>query len=123
MKVVQNVLAVLVILGLSAGLAFAKKPPEAGDPKKPKEPEPLVGTLLKVDGQNLTLQTRGGKGSGEVTVVTDNNTQFQVKGKTAAITDLKVGHELVVTPPTGTAQKVVVADEPKKPKKKKDSKK
>jgi hypothetical protein len=123
MKFTRTFVAVALVLGLSVGLAYAKKPDTTPKPKK--EPEPLVGTVLKVDGPKIVIQTRG-KTAGEVTVVTDAKTAFEVKGKTAAITDLKPGQQVVVTPPTGTAQKIVVAEDGKgkgKGGKKKDDKK
>jgi hypothetical protein len=120
MKTVRALLAFVLALGLSAGVSFAKKP-DSG-PKPPKPPEPLVGIVLKVDGPKIVIQTRG-KTAGEVRVVTDANTKYEAKGKAAALTDIKPGQEVVITPPTGTAQKVVVADEPGKKKKKKDDKK
>jgi hypothetical protein len=119
MKPIRALVAFVVALGLSAGVSYAKKPDTT--PKPPKPPAPLVGIVLKVDGPKLVIQTRG-KGAGEVNVVTDANTKFEAKGKAAALTDIKPGQEVVITPPTGLAQKVVVADEPGKKKKKKADK-
>jgi hypothetical protein len=117
MTAIRAFVALGLILGLSSGLAYAK--PKNGEPAAPKkEPAALVGTVLKVDGTKIVLQTHG-KAAGELTVLTDANTQFEAKGKSAAITDIKPGHEVVVTPPTGTAQKVVVVEDPKKGGKKK----
>jgi len=117
MTAIRAMVALALVFGVSAGLAYAK--PKNGEPAQPKkEPAALVGTVLKVDGTKIVLQTHC-KAAGELTVQTDANTQFEAKGKAAAITDVKPGHEVVVTPPTGTAQKVVVVEDQKKGGKKK----
>lgn len=117
MTAIRSVFAFVLVSALSVGLVYGK--PKAGEPATPKkEPTAVVGTVVKVDGAKIILQTRG-KSAGELTVLTDAKTQFEHKGKPAAITDIKPGHEVVVTPPTGTAQKVVVVEEDKGGKKKK----
>ena len=117
MTAIRNMLAVCLIVVLSGVLAYAKA--KGADPAEPKkEPTAVVGTVLKVEGPKITLQTRG-KGAGELTVVTDAKTQFEAKGKPVVLADIKPGHEVLVTPPTGTAQKVVVVEDPKGKNKKK----
>lgn len=98
---------IVLALALSAGIAVGKDP--VSPPKPPKPPKPLVGTVVKIDGLKLIVHTRG-KQSGEVPVTTDAKTQFMVKAKPATLADIKLGHEVVVIPPTGVAQKVVVPD-------------
>ena len=115
------VLAVVVGVGMVQAKPKGATPPK--DPNQKKSAESIVGTVLKVDGQNNNLQTHG-KNSGEVTVTTDAKTEFEVNGAKSSLEKIKPGMQVVVTPPTGIAQKVVVSEEGKKKakdKKKKDA--
>lgn len=51
------------------------------------------GTISAINGDTLTLQTREG---GTVTVKTTDNTQVRIDGKTAKLSDLKVGDRIMV---------------------------
>jgi hypothetical protein len=122
----KRLIGVLMLTLAVAFTAFAKDKGATPAPGTEKKPAEVVGTVLKTDGSNLVVQTRG-KNAGEVTVVTDANTKFELKGNAAALKDIKPGMQVVITPVTGTAQKVVVADAGKKEKdkgkKKKDKEK
>jgi hypothetical protein len=118
----------VLMLGLAVGFTASAKD-KVGATPAPAEKKVLdvVGTVLKTDGPNLVVQTRG-KNASEVTVVTDANTKFELKGNAAALKDIKPGMQVVVTPNTGTAQKVVATEtltkkDKEKAKKKKDKEK
>ena len=107
MKRFTSLLALALVLALSAGVAQAGKGNKADKPAKAGKVDRkngVVGTVVKSDASSITVQTRGKKGA-EVTVAIDANTKFE--GVTAA-TDLKVGQHIIATPNTGTATKVVV---------------
>jgi hypothetical protein len=125
MKRFAGLLSFLLAVVIGVGFVQAKPkgatPPK--DPTQKKSAESIVGTVLKVDGQNINLQTHG-KNSGEVTVPTDAKTEFEVNGAKSTLEKIKPGMQVVVTPNTGIAQKVVVSEEGKKKakdKKKKDA--
>jgi len=113
----------VLMLGLVVGFSASAKDKGGATPAPAEKKVPdVVGTVLKTDGPNLVVQTRG-KNASEVTIVTDGNTKFEVKGNAGALKDIKPGMQVVVTPNTGTAQKVVateVATKKDKAKKKKD---
>jgi len=70
--------------------------------------KPLRGQVVKVDGTNLVIKT-GKKGEQkEVTVATDAKTVVTIEGKDGKLADLKAGQKVVVTPDTGTAEKIEV---------------
>jgi len=80
----------------------------------------LNGELVKTDGPNLILRvTKTGAAPAEMTVPTDEKTQFHfigalVDGKPQAphegkLQDLKPGMRLKVMPETGTAEKIMVS--------------
>jgi hypothetical protein len=66
-------------------------------------PKSLAGTVVKVDGANVTVKAA----DKEVVVATDENTAVTVDGKAAKVADLKAGMAVTVTPETGTATKIV----------------
>ena len=66
-------------------------------------PKSLTGTVVKVDGANVTVKAA----DKEVVVVTDENTAVTVDGAEAKVADLKAGMAVIVTPDTGTATKIV----------------
>jgi uncharacterized protein YndB with AHSA1/START domain len=111
-----------VTLGLALALtggafqAHAKKGDAQEKPKK--EAVGLVGIVLKVEAPHLIIKTFG-KTGGEVKVVTNSQTTYAIEGTPAKIEEIKPGHRVVVTPATGTAQKILVHDDLKKDKKKK----
>ena len=110
-------------LALATPATFAKKAPDPGKPNKPAKPAPTerVGLIKKVEPTQITLQTYG-KVPAELVIPVDAKTQIQVNGDTATLADVKPGMEAVVSPLTGTAQKLLAQKEGKK-KKDKDKKK
>jgi hypothetical protein len=88
-----KLLAVAVVLGLvSFCVAQAEQAPAS-----------LTGTVVKVDGANVTVKAA----EKEVVVVTDDKTAVTVDGKEAKVADLKAGMTVEITPATGTAAKIV----------------
>lgn len=125
MKRVSSVLAFGLTVALAACLVQAK--PKGATPAKPadapKKDPATVGLVLKVVENNITVQTYG-RNAGEVVVPTDAKTVIQFNGKAILVADIKPGMEIVATPNTGTAQKILVDDPAKaKPKKQKKEKK
>jgi len=102
-----------VCIGLSATFALAKP---GGPPSAKKQNEPIVGTVLKIDGTNIVIQTHG-KDAGEKTIPTDPKTVFELNGSASSLDKIKAGMEVAATPKTGIATKVVADAEPSKPKK------
>jgi hypothetical protein len=109
MKRLTAMLALALALSLTAGVAHAAKLNKAANPNKAakKAQKRVAGTVLKIDGMNIVVQTRG-KNGGEVTVTTDASTKFQVDGKEGTLSDVKAGVNIVASPSDGTAQKVIV---------------
>jgi hypothetical protein len=113
MKRLSALLAICI--ALSAASAHAAAPTG----KKPAS-DILVGTVLKVDGTNIVIQTHG-KDAGEKTIPTDPKTVFEIEGVAANLAKIKPGMEVAVSPKTGIATKVLADVDKKKPKKKKKS--
>jgi len=116
----------LTLLLALAPTTFAKKAPDGTKPSKPNKttkpaPTERVGLIKKVEPTQITLQTYG-KVPAELVIPVDAKTQIQVNGDTATLADVKPGMEAVVSPLTGTAQKLLAQKEGKK-KKDKDKKK
>jgi hypothetical protein len=113
MKRFWSVLALALVIALGAGSAFA-----AGKGNKPNKPNKadkqqhkgVAGTVTKIDGTSIIVQTRGKNGA-EVTITTDDKTKFEGVN---AIADIKPGMRVMATPDTGTAQKVIVREAGKK---------
>ncbi len=84
-------LALVAVLGM-VGFCVAEDAPKC-----------LAGTVVKVDGANVTVKVA----DKEVVVVTDEKTAVTVDGKEAKVADLKAGMAVTVTPDTGTAAKIV----------------
>jgi hypothetical protein len=102
MKTWTKVLAVLAILAMVSAVNAADDAP------KPKNNKGLRGKVVKVDGTNLVISS-GKKGEEkEVTVATDAKTVVTIEGKEGKLADLTAGQRVVVTPPTGTAEKIEV---------------
>jgi hypothetical protein len=125
MPAAARAVAIALLIALVVPAAHAK--PKAGEPPKPpkKKESVVVGILVKVEENKLVLETHG-KNAGEATVVTDKNTKFELEDAAATLADLKPGVQIVATPATGVAQKVVATkidkDKGKKKKKDKDKK-
>jgi len=111
MKRFSLLLVLSLVLGLGAGVAQAAKAakPAKADRQAKKDARGVAGTVIKVDGTNIVVQTRGKKG-GEVTITTDANTKFVVAGKDGTIADVKTGANVVASPMNGTATKVTVKE-------------
>jgi hypothetical protein len=116
MRHTTRILALTLTITLATASAQAKPkgatPPKDATEKKDKVAN-IVGTVLKTDGPKIVLQTHG-KQAAEVTVVTDANTHYELNGAVTALDKIKPGMQLVVTPATGTAQKIMITDQPKK---------
>jgi hypothetical protein len=120
-RLTGSLLLALALALIAPPVSLAK--PKDGEPPKPpkkKDPTTLVGILLKVEGTDLVLQTHG-KNASEITVKTDKNTKFELNDAAITLAEVKPGMQIVVTPPTGVAQKVVaekILPDKKKPKEK-----
>jgi hypothetical protein len=105
MKVWTKLFVVLAIVAMVSAVNAADAP------KK----KPLRGKVVKVDGTNLVINA-GKKGEEkEVTVATDAKTVVTIEGKEGKLADLHAGQRVMVTPDTGTAEKIEVPM-PKAPK-------
>jgi hypothetical protein len=127
MNRLTTLFSVGLILALSAAIVQAKAkgatPPK--DDTGKKDHTAIIGTVLKIDGVNIVVQTRG-KDAAEVTVITDSKTEFQLNTKTSTLEKMKPGMEVVVTPNTpntAPVAKVAATNDDKKSKSKKDKKK
>jgi hypothetical protein len=101
MKTWTKLFVVLAIVAMVSAV-------NAADPAKPKKNAGLRGKVVKVDGTNLVISS-GKKGEEkEVTVATDAKTVVTIEGKEGKLADLTAGQRVVVTPPTGTAEKIEV---------------
>jgi len=91
--------AVLCIVGVALAAEEAPK----------KAPRGIFGKIASVDGANIVVEKRVSRDSKEttkVTVVTDDKTEITLDGNAAKIGDLKEGMFVMITPATGTAEKV-----------------
>lgn len=107
MKRLITVIALALVLGLVAGNAEAAKGDKAAakGAGKGKAAGGVAGKVVKVDGTNLVVQTRGKKAA-EVTIATDADTVVEINGAKGALADLKAGMQVQATPNTGTAKKI-----------------
>jgi len=96
-KILRTLLAMGVVLGLTA-MALCQD--------APARPRGVFGTLVKVDGKNLVITTGRGDAAKEVTVATDDKTEFVVDAEPGKLGDLKPEMRIRATPDTGTATKV-----------------
>lgn len=97
MKILTTLLAMGVVLGMAA-MALCQD--------RPERPRGVFGTLVKVDGKNLVISTGRGDQAKEVTVATDEKTEFVVDAEPGKLADLKPEMRIMVTPEMGTATKV-----------------
>jgi hypothetical protein len=111
-KALKWVLVAVVVMGV-VGIAMAQD----GADKPKDKPKVLRGTVVKVDGTNVTILTRASKDAEakEVIVATDEKTKITIDGKEAKLEDLKKDIRVQVTPDTGTAVEIK-ARAPKQPK-------
>ena len=103
----MKTLKVLVVVALVVGLAGLVMSQDA--PARPaRAPQGVFGTVVKVDGTNIVVKqmARGGGEAKEVTVATDDKTEFVLDCEAAKLADLKAEMSVRITPATGTATKV-----------------
>jgi hypothetical protein len=112
MKIWTKLLAVLAVAMMTAAVPAEDKPAKGDKPakteKKAKKAAGVKGTVVKVDGSKLVISTGKKAEAKEVTVETNDKTVFMVDGQAAKLADLKAGQKVVITPETGTAEKVEV---------------
>lgn len=77
-------------------LLAAKKPP----------PTSFNALVIKLDGSTLLLSAADGNHFKQVAVQTNDKTQVLIEGNPGALTDLKPGQRVIVSPPSGTAAKI-----------------
>jgi hypothetical protein len=115
MKLVQNVVVALVVLGLAASLYAANAA------KKAEKKDTLTGVVVKVDGANVVVKARVAGEVKEITVATDAKTTVTIDGKESKVSALAEKMTIKVSPAKGTATKIEAktpkAKEPKPAKK------
>lgn len=105
MKTVRTLLVAGMVLTLT-GMALCQASGPAREPTS--RPAGVFGTLVKVDGTNLVVEARQrGAEPKEVTVPTNDKTQFVVDAEPGKLSDLKPEMRVMITPEAGTAEKVV----------------
>lgn len=103
MKTWSKLAAVLAVVAMVSAVYAA----DSATPK-PEKKKGLKGQVVKVDGTNLVINS-GKKGQEkEVTVATDAKTVVTIEGKEGKLADLHAGQRVVVSPDTGTAEKIEV---------------
>ena len=114
MKLASKLFASLLALSLAAPVLAAdkaeKKPekkPEAGAAAEKPKAKGVRGTVVKVDGDKLTIKV--GKDGKETVIATSKETKVKIEGKEATLADLKEGQMVNVSPAEGTALTVNVA--------------
>ena len=115
MKTLATLAAALLVFGL-AGLAEARD--HAGKRAHAGKHDALRGNVQSVaaDGKSLVVTHKGTT----VTVTLDASTQIRLKtakrekAHAGAMADLHAGERVKIKPATGTAQKIVVLEFPKK---------
>ena len=104
LKMLLAVGLVLAVAGMAMGAEGAAAAPAAKAKEAPK-PTSLHATLVKVDGKNLVVKVSGQKGAPdkEMTVPTEDKTEFLIDYADGTLADLTTGMTLTITPPEGTA--------------------
>ena len=110
-----TVAAVALILALGTASAQAGKGNKAdkaakGDKAAKRDPNSVVGTVQKVDGNTLTVLAGRGKKAAEVTVTTDASTKVKVNGEDGTLAQIKPGMHVVASPNNGTATTLRASD-------------
>jgi hypothetical protein len=110
-----TVAAVALALALGTASAHAAKGNKAdkaakGDKAAKRDPNSVVGTVQKVDGNNLTVLAGRGKKAAEVTVTTDASTKVKVNGQDGTLAQIKPGMHVVASPNNGTATTLHATD-------------
>jgi hypothetical protein len=113
-RIAAVVLALGLVFAVGATSAEAAKPDKAAkqaakaDKAGKRNKDAVAGTVLKIENNTITLQGRGKNGA-ESVVQTDDKTKFE---GVASLADIKPGMRVMVTPNTGTAEKVIVRQQP-----------
>jgi hypothetical protein len=97
MKAFRLLLTAVFVLGV-AGMVWSQSA---------TRPSGVFGTIVKVDGKNIIVKTGRRDNAKEVTVATDEKTEFVVDAEKGKLDDLKADMRVRITPETGTATKVV----------------
>jgi len=100
-----SIIALALVLGLVAGNAEAAKGDKKAAKGAGKAGAGIAGQVVRVDGTNLVVSTRGKKAA-EVTIATDASTMVEINGAKGTVADLKSGMRVQATPKTGTATKI-----------------
>jgi hypothetical protein len=111
MKVWMKLMAVLAIVVMTAAVparAADDKPATPARKVKAGKKAGLKGTVVKVDGSKLIISAGKKAEAKEVTVETTDKTVITVEGQAAKLADLKPGQKVVISPETGTAEKIDV---------------
>jgi UDP-N-acetylglucosamine transferase subunit ALG13 len=95
MKTLKLLLVAMLVLG-GTGVVLCQDAPA----------RPRMGTLVKVDGKNMVVKVGRGDTAKEETIATDEKTTFVVDAESGKLADLKADMRVVITPATGTAEKV-----------------
>jgi hypothetical protein len=105
-----TLLAVVAVLGL-VGVAMAQD--AATRPSRDPNMRPLMGQVVKVDGDKVTVKrmARPGTEANEVVVTTDAKTTVTIDGAEKKVADLTKDLYVTITPATGVAQKIVATKE------------
>jgi len=105
MKRLRMLLAAGIVFSVTgAALCQTNRPATMPASMPASMPSPVMGTLVKVDGNNLIVNARqrGGEPK-EMTVATDAKTEFIVDGESGKLTDLKPEMEVGIRPSPATA--------------------
>jgi hypothetical protein len=114
-KLIAAVVVASMISPVLAAKPAAEKAPLAAGDKKPAA-KGVRGSVVKVDGDKLTIKSGGKDAAKEVVIATDANTKIKdAEGKELKLADLKAGTMVMVSPAEGTAATITVAPA-KKPK-------
>ncbi len=91
-----------------AGMALSQTSQPTSQPTSgpASRPVAVMGMLVKVDGSNLIVNSRAGRETTEVTVATNDKTEFMVDAEPGKLADLKPEMRVVITPQGGAAIKV-----------------
>jgi hypothetical protein len=109
MKAWTKLLAALAIAVMtSAAVPAVAADDKPATPAKAAKKAGLRGSVVKVDGTKLVISTGKKAEAKEVTIETSDKTVITVEGQTAKLADLKPGQKVVITPDTGTAEKIDV---------------
>jgi hypothetical protein len=103
---VAKMLAMAAVLAMVAGVALAA---DEGGKKRPERAPGLRGKIVRVEGTSVVIKkwAREEAQRTEVTVATDDKTAVTIDGKEATVANLAKDMYVLITPETGTAQKIL----------------